>query len=220
MPARKTAAPKPETSTPDLDNLLSADASAPSAPKVDDEPKRETVKPEENGEPQEDQPDTEQSELQAEIARLKAELEQEKAKKFAPVTESGRPAADYELTPEQLELRNIRDALAKEKAANLDRAVPQYQETGEAAGTIHFVESGFTAFNNVWGIGQTVVYSAADYEETKDRNGNSWLDLTEAQQARRFGRVYFRKGPSPYAVDPEIAAEEAERAGRVPVIDL
>lgn len=63
----------------------------------------------------------------------------------------------------------------------------------------HIVKSGFTAFGNVWDAGQEieVVKDSKDYKATVDRAGRSWLDLTEEQQVKRYGCVYFRKGPWP-----------------------
>ena len=50
--------------------------------------------------------------------------------------------------------------------------------------------------------GQTVTISPEQYEATKDRLGNSWLDLDEEAQEVRFGEVRFRDGVAPDGVHP------------------
>lgn len=45
--------------------------------------------------------------------------------------------------------------------------------------------------------GQTVTVTAAHYEATKDRDGNSWLDYSEEEQESRWGEVRFRDGETP-----------------------
>lgn len=45
--------------------------------------------------------------------------------------------------------------------------------------------------------GQTVTLSAEQVEATRDRMGNSWLDLTPEEQVRRWGMQIFGLGPAP-----------------------
>jgi len=77
---------------------------------------------------------------------------------------------------------------------------------------IHFVESGVTFStipNDLFGgggrtsrRGDELVLTEAIIEANSDRNGDTWLDLTEHDQRRVHGRVLFRRGPWP--TDAEI----------------
>lgn len=64
---------------------------------------------------------------------------------------------------------------------------------------IHFVEDGVTAFRYTWSAGQEleVIRGSAEYEQTLDLHGNSWLDKSEEAQLEFFGSVKWRKGESP-----------------------
>lgn len=42
--------------------------------------------------------------------------------------------------------------------------------------------------------GELITLTPEQVEDTRDRNGNSWLDLTEEQQLARWGHVNFLKG--------------------------
>lgn len=62
---------------------------------------------------------------------------------------------------------------------------------------IKFVESGFTYLGKVWLRGETyeVEAGSAEYEKTKDRNGDSWLDLARDPegQKKRYRNVLFEE---------------------------
>jgi hypothetical protein len=88
---------------------------------------------------------------------------------------------------------------------------------------LHFIEDGFSAFATVWYRGQEleVVKGSRSYEATLDRNGESWLDLVDNdyEQAKRFGKVMFRKGPwfGEPSSDPEYLARELKRNRKPPI---
>lgn len=79
---------------------------------------------------------------------------------------------------------------------------------------IHFVDDGFTAFGSIWYRGQelAVKRDSDHWNESVDTKGASWLDLTEADQQRRYGRVYFREGPWPHE-RPDDGSSSANPAG-------
>lgn len=70
---------------------------------------------------------------------------------------------------------------------------------GNTAGVrvVHVVEDGFTALGKVWYRGEEIRLAPGSglYEETVDRQGNSFLDLTEDEQLDRWDKVCFREGP-------------------------
>lgn len=45
--------------------------------------------------------------------------------------------------------------------------------------------------------GETVTLSAEQVDATRDRNGDSWLDLTPEEQVRKWGSQKFGIGPAP-----------------------
>jgi len=109
------------------------------------------------------------------------------------------------------------------------RQLPEDQfddtEPDEVGQTIllHFIEDGFSAFATVWYRGQEleVVKGSRSYNSTLDRNGESWLDLVDNdyEQAKRFGKVMFRKGPwfGEPSSDPEYLARELKRNRKPPI---
>lgn len=133
---------------------------------------------------------------QIEIAAIRAELS-------APVVAAApaRPAPDVQLTADQRELRDLRDQMAKRKAAEYEAAEDQLIEAPEGADTIliHFVEDGFTAMGTSWYRGQELEFEVGGlaYQNTKDRFGQSWVDLAGDvdTQYERWGREMFRPGP-------------------------
>jgi len=42
------------------------------------------------------------------------------------------------------------------------------------------------------------------YEATKDRNGVSWLDMTDEEKMERFGEIKFAEGPAPVDLAAEV----------------
>lgn len=82
---------------------------------------------------------------------------------------------------------------------------------------IHVREDGFTANGRVWYRGQELEFTvgAQNWRDTLDRNGQSWLQLNEADQLRRYGKVMFGHGPWPGASwDNDRAASAEQRRGR------
>ncbi|MGO4487053.1 hypothetical protein [Microbacterium sp. 2RAF4] len=68
--------------------------------------------------------------------------------------------------------------------------------------TIHALKTGLTVPRDTYGgivlyQGQTVTLTAKQIEQTYDREGNSWLDLSEEDQRARWGEVRFGHGPAP-----------------------
>lgn len=84
---------------------------------------------------------------------------------------------------------------------------------------VHFTEDGLTANGRTWYRGQELefIVGEPEYEDTKDRYGKSWLEMDDAAQMKRFGRVMFRPGPWPgESYDSESAAEAERQRGRKP----
>lgn len=65
-----------------------------------------------------------------------------------------------------------------------------------------FSPTGWGSMGTLVNRGQQVEISEARYEATKDREGNSWLDLDEEAQLARYGEVRFRWGETPDDVRP------------------
>ena len=112
-------------------------------------------------------------------------------------------AAEQELSPEQQEIKRLRDMLAQERGhKDVD---PIYEpETAVAAAPagevirIHFLEDGLTALGKVFYRGEELefVVGSAAHKDTFDRLGRSWLDLRKDEfgQVDRFGKVMFAGG--------------------------
>lgn len=112
------------------------------------------------------------------------------------------PAAD-ELTPEQREIKILRDRLAvSEGRKDVDPEPDELITQGSTDNiVIHFLEDGMTALGKVWYRGDELEFApdSQAYKDTFDRRGKSWLDLRhdEFAQADRWGRIMFRNGPWP-----------------------
>lgn len=143
-----------------------------------------------------------------------------------PTDESGRPVRTAELTEEQKQIRELEDRLAKKKSQSLSQSFEQ-ASSGEVV-HINFVKDGFTAGGSVWYRGQEVVYDlhGEAYALTKDRLGNSWVDLAgdTAAQYDKFGDEYFRPGPfiprRGEVFNDSIANEDLRRGKAAPVVRL
>jgi hypothetical protein len=87
---------------------------------------------------------------------------------------------------------------------------------------IHILEDGFTANGRVWYRGQEIEYTIGDdaFKDTQDREGRSWLELSPADQMRRYGRAMFGEGPWPGGVyeHQQALAAERERNRKPPTI--
>lgn len=206
---------------PNLDDLLEPDApeeSLVSAPEEATEPAVETETP-----------------AARRIRELRDELDREE---FAP-TQDGRPLSEAALTAEQREVRDLEDQLARKRARVLENSEPEYARpsgTGETI-LIHFLVDGFNFGGKSWYRGQEVEFEVGSpaYEQTKDRNGNTWLDLRDDidGQFDRWGKQFFAVGPwrgrrwndTKAVSDPEearaladAAALEAKRNRAAPVL--
>ncbi len=120
----------------------------------------------------------------------------------APAGAPARPVPESQLSPEQRRIRDLEDALAKERGRkDPDVELDTVDPGADGNILIHFLEDGFTALGNVWYRGQELEFAAGSgaYQDTCDRNGNSWLSLRgdDMAQIRRFGKVMFRPGPWP-----------------------
>lgn len=214
MAGKKNA---PDFDPSQLDQLLDLDTV------VDETVKEPEVKTEEKGIDVEnttnpDAPTESEAEraLKARIAELEAKLA------AAPAPAPSRPKPAELLTPEERRIRELEDQLARRNADALDKAPEQY-ETPTSGDTIliHFVEDGFTALGRTWYRGQEIEFDVHGeaYESTKDRNGRSWLEDSEADQGRRYKKLYWRRGPWPgdgYAEDAAAQAER-QRARKAPI---
>jgi hypothetical protein len=98
---------------------------------------------------------------------------------------------------------------------------PSEYEEGEIL-EIHFLDDGITSNGRVWEKGQTVQYviGGRAYNETKDRNGRTWLEhLSHNEQLQRWGRIRVGFGPYPLALpEDHVNPEEAKRGKRAPVL--
>lgn len=190
--------------TLDMDALLSSnpaeeDAATPEAPQEVETPQ--------------------ETESQRRMRELQEELD-------APMPETQTPAfvPTSQLSEEERALRDLEDKVARRRAAIVENAAQVYDTTdGSDTILLHFLEDGFTIAGNIWYRGQEIefVKGSPAYEQQKDKNGDSWLDLLHdpAGQYRRWGRQMFAPGPWPgasweeagtFLTDPEeIAAAKA-----------
>lgn len=103
-------------------------------------------------------------------------------------------------TQEQKEIRELREIVkalqAQQAAAAVEDSGVHDDKEGDTV-VIHFVEDGVTAQGQVWYTGQELefVVGGDRWQDTLDRNGNSWVSQTEDEQIERRGKVYFRRGP-------------------------
>jgi hypothetical protein len=110
---------------------------------------------------------------------------------------------DVELTPEQAEIKRLRDQLARETGRkDVGVQVQELAKPGDGSNIlIHILEDGFTALGKVWYRGEELEFepNRQAYKDTFNRRGQTWLDLRldEFGQAERWGKVMFRNGPWP-----------------------
>lgn len=206
-PARKPATPEPvvPSTPPDFDDLL-GDTSPVAGPdgatlvtNTEETPEAKRIR-----------------ELQAELDQPMPDVDDDE---FVPTAA---------LTPEQQRLRDLEDQVARRRAEIAERQAASFEQV-DAAGRdtllIHVLVDGFPINGQVMYRGQEVefVIDGAAYNQTKDRNGHTWLDLVNDPQGQyqRWGKVYFAPGPWPFEqwgstrglTDPtEIAAAEAAAA--------
>jgi hypothetical protein len=205
----------------DLDSLL-ADTAPPDPepePEAVPEPENETLR--------------RIREVEAELAKPKPEpTVEEGAKEFVPTAK---------LSQTERKLRDLEDALAKRRAEEAEAAPTAYDDAvaeGADIILIHFLEDGFVFGGMTWYRGQEVsfVRGSLAYEQTKNRNGWTWVDLAGdvAGQYQKWGKQYLGVGPWPgkpwnatEGLPPEeqeaarLAAEaEAKRGRKAPVVRI
>ncbi len=133
------------------------------------------------------------------------------------------PAPDAELTPEQMEIKRLRDRLAQsEGRKDIEPEVEDVTPNDENI-VIHFLEDGLTALGKVWYRGDELEFAPGSqaYKDTCDRNGRSWLELrnNEFAQVDRWGKIMFRNGPWPGKTYAD-GTFEAMRSDRDPNVSI
>jgi hypothetical protein len=112
-------------------------------------------------------------------------------------------APDHELTPEQQEIKRLRDQLARETGRkDIDLPIAELTKPGDGSNIlVHILEDGFTALGKVWYRGDELEFEPQGraYKDTFNKLGETWLELRhdEFGQAERWGKVMFRNGPWP-----------------------
>lgn len=110
---------------------------------------------------------------------------------------------DAVLTPEQLEIKRLRDELAR--ASGKKDVLPEIEDLDQPGDEknilIHFLEDGLTVQGKVAYRGDEMEFAPGSqaYKDTFNRNGFSWLSLRgdERAQRMRWGKVMFAEGPWP-----------------------
>lgn len=108
-------------------------------------------------------------------------------------------------------------------AAGKKDPVPEFKEkdpeTPDDIIAFHFIEDGFSAWGEIWYRGQEVkiVKGSDAYNETVDREGNTWIDLVDkpGKQIARWKKIFLVPGPwegEPWT-DPKAKLAEERRAG-------
>lgn len=205
---RKTTPVK--TASASAKEVLDTLGGVPDAPAVDDgDQEQETT--------QTNDPSDVLSIEDVELATLRAQLAEANA--LLSERKEARPVPEAELTPEQRQIRDLQDQLARTKGR--DDSVEEHFDVGAEGITVHFVAEGLTSNNRTFYTGQEVVFGPEAYADTIDRFGNSWLNMTENEQYERWGEVKFRKGPWPgvrHYAEPEAAQKSI--VTRAPAINL
>lgn len=111
--------------------------------------------------------------------------------------------AEPQLTPEQQEIKFLRDQVARMSGRkDVEPVADDLINPGDGNNIlIHFLEDGFTALGKVWYRGQELEFEVGSqaHKDTYNRRGESWLDLRsdEFAQVDRWGKIIFRSGPWP-----------------------
>jgi hypothetical protein len=149
-------------------------------------------------------------------AALAEEAEDVPGGEFAPVVEQEAPVGapadvrlnedlsgkrDDELTPEQREIKFLRDQLARSEGKKEYEPEVEELAPGETNIVVHFLEDGLTVNGRVMYRGDELEFAPGSraYQDTFDRLGRSFLQLRhdEFGQVDRWGKVMFRNGPWP-----------------------
>lgn len=198
----------------DLLNLTQDDEEQPTPAAEAEKPKRAyNRKPKPEATPEETPEQKKIRELQAALA---APLPSFKEEDEAP----------QELTPEQKKIKELEDLLAKRNAQIAEKVPAEYVAAQGDTILIHVVQDGFTALGQVWHRGQEMEFEVggAAYEQTKDRNGFSWVDLAGDvhEQYRRWKRQWLALGPfrplPGEKFEDEVAKADERRKRAVPLI--
>jgi hypothetical protein len=226
--AARTPKNTPEPEEPNMEDLLAMtgdDVSTSSL--VDDTPDIDAILADDSLERSFEKDELDEDD--AELAALQAELSKPEIKPEPEPPIELRPTPEAELTPKQRQIRQLRDELAKKQARELEAANTVYDTSdGKERILINFVADGFTAQGVSWYRGQELefVVGSQAYEQTKNRLGQSWLDLRDDEDAQyeRYGEVKFRSGPwrgkrwsesnYPDATQADLAAAERKELSR------
>lgn len=121
----------------------------------------------------------------------------------AAVSELTTAVPDGQLSPEQLEIKRLRDQLAREKGRKDEEPVVEViAKPGDDSNIlIHFLEDGLTVLGRVMYRGDELEFDTRSqaYRDTFNRFGQTWLELrnNEFGQVDRWGKIMFRSGPWP-----------------------
>ncbi len=183
MPAPKKVNPKDVSA--DLDDLLSPEAEQEFV--FDEEPRVMQVS---NTTSTDEVSEEEAAELAALQRALAKPIPEPAAPKYVPYDQ---------LTPTQKKIRDLKDQVARRDAEIADKSPMQYDTTDGDAILVHVLEDGFTACGVVWYRGQEIrfVKGGEAYEQTLNRDGESWLDLDDYEQYERYGKKMFGIGNWP-----------------------
>jgi hypothetical protein len=135
--------------------------------------------------------------LKAEVPKINPKI-QHIPKPVKPLSVE-RPKPESELTPDQLQIRNLQDQLARVQGQkDPDQQIVPPDKDGENI-LIHFIADGLTALGKTWYCGQMleITVGSQAYQDTCDRTGFSWLSVRDDDFAQmdRWGKVYFHSGP-------------------------
>lgn len=105
-----------------------------------------------------------------------------------------RPKPAAELTPEERAERERQHAAALAAARRFEQAEPQFVPTEGEAVLIHFVADGFTAFGQVWFLGQELEIGP---DHPRWAEARRWITMSRFEQIERYGAHKFDPGPWP-----------------------
>lgn len=166
--------------------------------------------------------------LSPEAARI-AELEAQLAQPAPAYSEADNeePEEDPVITAQKARIKELEDQLARRNAASTENTpakLVRATDDGERI-LIHFEEDGFVAFGTTWYRGQEIEVTVGSpvYERTKNRLGQTWIDMVDDRnsQLQKYGKVYFARGPfvprKGEQFTDDLVAEDARRGRAVPL---